>query len=179
MVPSHGGSSHHQNCNSADFFLSKNKFRLSLGCREDGFAVFVLFTPAEWTEAYGAWPVFRVQKCAGPNRVGKHQPLQWRRALFLLCLLLGHKPPENSEVIFRSYFLPCSSLSVCIILLKNKSSSVHEALDSLQLACWYLTHCCELEGMLQNLLQSSLFPPFGVGKGRKRRGSFNQVLTIT
>lgn len=101
---------------------------------------------------------------------------------YVFCRVTNHQK-EKSEVIFRLYFLPHSSISICITLLKNNSSSVHEALDSLQLACWYLTepltHCCELEEMLQNLLQSLLLPPFGVGKGRKRRGSFNQVLTIT
>lgn len=143
MVPSQGGSSCSQSCHSAAFFLCKTKFRLGLGCREDGFAVLMFFTLA-----CGAWPVFRVQKHAGPNTVGKHQPLQWRRATFyyVFCRSTRHQT-ENSDVILGSYFLSCSSISICIILLKNKSSSVHVALNSLKLACCYLTepliHCCE------------------------------------
>lgn len=134
IAPSKGGSSHRQNCNLTAFFLSKNKFRLGLGCREDGFAVFMIYTQAEGTRTHGAWPVFRVQKCAGPNTEGKHQLLQWRKATSLLCLLWRHKPQtESSEVTFRTYFLPCLSISICIILLKNKSSSVHVDLDSLKL----------------------------------------------
>lgn len=157
-----------------------------MGCGEDGLAL--LFFPRQGRQKQmGPW------QCLG-CRIG-HVQILWGgthseglSAILVeegnIFIMLFVKTPDRRlqghlQVLFE--FL--ATLAICFdwdkLFEKNKLLSVHGTLESVGLACWYLTellaHCYELEETFQMLLWSLPLPLFGTGKLRKKRGSYKWV----